>query len=770
MDRSTETQPPLTSPAGRIIGDFRIVRKLGEGGMGVVYEAEQQHPRRAVALKVIRGGVHVSSDVLRLFQREAKTLARLSHPGIASLYAVGVTDDGLHYFAMELIRGATLGDWIRERGMERISPDELRLRLGIFKKICGAVAYAHQRGVIHRDLKPANVLVPRSDSISLEDAVPNVKVLDFGLARITDTEKSTTLVTEVGRVRGTLAYMSPEQIRGNTDEIDQRTDVYALGVVLYELVTGKLPYDLAGAQVVEAARVICEEAPRSLTGTFVGTRRLDLDVITIAEKCLEKEPRRRYQTAAQLGEDVQRFLANQPILARPPSVAYHLRKVAARHKGAVAFAGTVFLLVTALAVTSTYQAFRIASERDRANQEAASAQQVSIFLEGLFKVPDPSESRGSTITAREILDRGAARIDDGLENQPRARARLLATMGNTYAGLGLSGRAEQILERSARAHAEAFGEGSIEHTMALVALDMTGRSPPADRVRSARQALATIEGRLPPTDRRRLLAAYNLGTALVQNEKLEEGCAIFKRGLSEVEAANAAEDPLHVWFLNDSGLCELFEGRLDEARRLLEAALAIREHIYPEDHPDRNVGLLNLADAVSKQGDTRLARELLEKALRNLESVYGQEGMGIATTLTTLAETEVREGRLDEARALMRRVMSILDNGGARRSWNGMLNLVVLGRIELAAGELGAAEAALREAMGIATSLGGPDSAAQLNALNVLADVLDRAGRRDEAEASRRRAEEIRRVTGVTEVPEATVVAPTTRIYESGLR
>ena len=272
---------PSTRPAeDRLIGDFRIVRKLGEGGMGVVYEAEQQHPRRPVALKVIRGGAHVSPDTLKLFRREIQTLARLNHSGIAQLYEAGVTDDGMHFFAMELVRGQPLSDWLRSRPKGPITPIEMKIRLGLFRKICDAVAYAHQKGVIHRDLKPGNVLVPKPVAgSSMQDAVPEIKILDFGLARITDSDvQATTFITEMGKVQGTLPYMSPEQVRGNPDEIDLRTDVYALGVMLYEMVTGRLPYDISKAQIPEAVRIICEEPPRSMTSTFTGTRRLDADV------------------------------------------------------------------------------------------------------------------------------------------------------------------------------------------------------------------------------------------------------------------------------------------------------------------------------------------------------------------------------------------------------------------------------------------------------------------------------------------------------------
>jgi len=450
---TTETQEPAPPPrdrSDRFIGDFRLVRKLGEGGMGVVYEAEQQHPRRPVALKVIRGGAHVSPDTLKLFRREIQTLARLNHSGIAQLYEAGVTDDGMHFFAMELVRGQPLSDWRRSRPKGPMTPAEIKIRLGVFRKICDAVAYAHQKGVIHRDLKPGNVLIPKPVAgSSMQDTVPEVKVLDFGLARITDSDvQATTFVTEMGKVQGTLPYMSPEQVRGNPDEIDLRTDVYSLGVMLYEMITGKLPYDISKAQIPEAVRIICEEPPRSLSASFTGTKRLDADVITIANKCLEKESARRYQSAAGLSEDIQRHLTNQPILARPPSAAYQFRKLVLRHKGPFAMAAAVFVLLAAFSVAMTAQAVRIAKARDRANQEAETAERVTDAFVASLAQFDPRRAKDDPRTIDELFASMTTYLETTLNEEPVVKALLLRKLGVLYRLRGHFDEARRLFDAS----------------------------------------------------------------------------------------------------------------------------------------------------------------------------------------------------------------------------------------------------------------------------------------------------------------------------------
>ncbi|MBO0800427.1 MAG: serine/threonine protein kinase, partial [Blastocatellia bacterium] len=359
---------------------------LGRGGMGVVYEAVQRHPRRNVALKVIRGGRLVDDYQVKLFRREAQALARLKHPGIAAIYEAGRTDDGQHYLVMELVRGIPLLDYVKGRRLTGKQPSSnIRRRLELFLKLCEAISYAHQRGVIHRDLKPANILVAEESEGQAHNGPGvsrvEVKILDFGLARITDEDGvGASGISQAGQIRGTLPYMSPEQIRGDSNQIDVRADVYALGVILYELLAERLPYDLEHVNLLQAIRIICEEDPKLLSRARDESRdresrkteKIDRDVETITLKALEKKSERRYQSAAAIAEDVTRYLTNQPIQARPPSTIYQFRKLVARHKVPFALLAAVFTLLLGFAITMAVQSARLSRERDKAIQQELS--------------------------------------------------------------------------------------------------------------------------------------------------------------------------------------------------------------------------------------------------------------------------------------------------------------------------------------------------------------------------------------------------------------
>jgi len=330
------------------IPGYQIVREIGRGGMGVVYEAEQHSPRRRVALKVL-GGLYADEQHIRLFRQEIQTLARLQHPTIATIHEAGQTEQGYHFFTMELVGGAPLTEYVRKAELP------LRGRLELFLKICDAVQYAHANGVIHRDLKPSNIIV---------DHDGNPKILDFGLARIVDPDVTlTATATRTGRIMGTLAYMSPEQARGDSDAIDPRSDVYSLGMILYELLADRLPYVFSQIMPHQALRLICEEPP-ALPSTI--DRRLRGDVETIVLKALEKERARRYQTPAELADDIRRHLDGEPIVARRPSKLYVLRKKLAKHRAATAVGLAAVLMVpVGLSVLSWARQRELAEVRQR---------------------------------------------------------------------------------------------------------------------------------------------------------------------------------------------------------------------------------------------------------------------------------------------------------------------------------------------------------------------------------------------------------------------
>jgi eukaryotic-like serine/threonine-protein kinase len=473
------------------IGRYRILRLIGEGGMGAVYEAEQEQPRRTVALKVIKAA-WASPEQLRRFEQEAQALARLHHPGIAQVYEAGAPDTGFGpqpYFAMELIAPA-------EQLTAHAETHHLnvRQRLELMAQVCDAVQHAHQRGIIHRDLKPGNILVD-------ENGQP--KILDFGVARITDSDAQATRQSDVGQIVGTLAYMSPEQALAEPLELDTRSDVYALGVILYELLAGRLPYTLSRS-LPEAVHTIREEDPAPLSSIAHAFRG---DIETIVAKALEEEKGRRYASAVELAADIRRYLADEPIVARPPTTRYQLQKFARRHRALVAGIAAVFVALVGGIVASTWEAARAGraeraaiqerdkavAEKKRADTEAASAKAINDFLRddllsqaGISAQAQPDVKVDPDLKVRTALDRAASRIAGKFDSQPLVEAAIRETMGTAYADLGLYPEAQRQRERALELRRRDLGE---EHpdTLAVmsdlaVAYYYQGRYPQAETV------------------------------------------------------------------------------------------------------------------------------------------------------------------------------------------------------------------------------------------------------------------------------------------------
>ena len=427
---------------GYVVGE-----RIGEGSTGVVYEARQESPARVVALKLLRPEL-VASYTSERFRREAQVLGWLNHDGIARVFEVGLAEDvegaggALPFMAMELVRGQRIDAWAEARGLDP------RERVELLLQLCDAVSHAHQRGVVHRDLKPANVLV-REDG--------RLKVLDFGLARSSSGHAQSTAVevTRPGSILGTLPYMSPEQVAGDSAAIDVRTDVYALGAIAYELLAGELPIDVAGLPLTEAARRITEHEPTTLGAH---DRRLRGDLEVIVGKALAKDPARRYSSVDELAGDLRRHLADEPIAARPPSRSYQFAKFARRNRGLVAGLAITFIVLLAGAGTSATLYFQTSRVLEQITYEAETAEEVLSFLEQIFQQSDPNLEE---VSVAEVARQAAARLED-FEQRPEVRARLAWVLGRTLSQLELPAEADPLLQTALDLRTELRGAKSLE--------------------------------------------------------------------------------------------------------------------------------------------------------------------------------------------------------------------------------------------------------------------------------------------------------------------
>lgn len=759
------TEASIGEKPGDRIGRYKLLQQIGEGGYGVVYMAEQEEPvRRQVALKIIKPGMDTKSVMAR-FEAERQALALMDHPNIAKVFDAGATESGRPYFVMELVKGVKITDYCDHKSLAT------KERLAIFVQVCRAVQHAHQKGIIHRDIKPSNILVATTEDGS---ALP--VVIDFGIAKAATNQRLTdrTLFTAFEMLIGTPAYMSPEQADLNGLDVDTRTDVYSLGVLLYELMTGSPPFDgsaLMKAGLDEIRRVIRQRDPdrpsvrlitmpaADLTATaqrrqcappaLIRSVQGDLDWIVM--KALEKDRTRRYETANGLALDVRRYLANEPVLARPPSRRYRLQKTVLRNK--LLFAGLAViavLLVTSLIVVSASLAGERRSRREaetaKAKAEAASvkSQQVTKFLEDMLNGVEPSVALGrDTTMLREIVDRTAERAGKEMTNQPAVEAELRALIGNLYQEIGSYDRAEEMHRAALAIRKKLFGPESSEVSASLndLGLALMAENKLAEAEQVDGEALA-IRRRLfgnnhadTATSLNALSSVYRQEAKLTEAEPMaREALGIRQKifGHEDLQVADSLRNlsiilgdesrwadsetmarevlairrkllgPEHPWIasaLDDVAWAAGARGKLDEAETLERESLVMRQKLLGAEHPDVAKSLYLVGDRMRQKGNLNEASSVLIAALSIQRKLLGEDNQASLDTLRSLGLTLAANGKFEEAEQVCREELALLRKQGQGNSPQALSELVSLTGVLVAQKKFGDAEQLLDETL-----------------------------------------------------------------------
>lgn len=758
-DDALNTALGADSWEGRTVGPYRIVREHARGGMGRVFVAERADGAfdHVVALKILQSAI-ASETLVERFRQERQILARLQHENIATLMDGGVTEDGQPWFAMEFVEGVPIDEYCDEH---RLTVEE---RLRLFSDVCRALVYAHGALVVHRDLKPDNILTT---------AEGRVRLLDFGIAKLIAEDDDTPQKEGTALLALTPAYASPEQVRG--EPVGTATDVYSLGVILYELLTGARPYELPSRVPTEVERVICGVDPVrpstrvSETATVADhsagsdsdgrdtdggqgdagwnrrsdarklRRRLSGDLDVICLKALRKEPEHRYATVQEFLDDIERHLEGQPVRARPATLGYRFGKSVRRNRWAWGAAAAV--VVTSTSLVGFYTS-RLTAERDRARVEAEKAGEVADFLQGLFEVADPDESLGRTVTARELLDAGAERIDEGLASQPEVQATMLRVIGEVYASLGLREQAVDLLGRAVALNREVLGPENEEYALSLVSLatslqdsgDMDGAEA------SFLEAIRVLEEVLESDDPAASEAIRHYAYWLESDGRYEDATVEYERAIEHMRPVVDPGDDRLVGLLSAYGnllrqlederaepiLREVLEirrtslgpghpdvassarilasllrdkGQFDESEALYLEALDIRTNVYGPDHAEVAGVLNSYATMLSLRGDEQRAMEIYRDFVRTMEAVHGGPHPDLAAGYHNLASTLRVLGEVDEAEKFFFKSLSVQDEVLRENHPNRAFARIGLASLYRDLGRYQEAESLLREAL-----------------------------------------------------------------------
>lgn len=697
------------------IGGYRIIREVGQGGMGIIYEAQQDSPKRMVALKVLKSS-SFSRDMLKRFEHEAYVLGQLQHPGIANIHEAGISDSlqgRRPFFAMEFIDGEPLD---QHSDNHHLGTNQ---RLELLARVCDAVQYAHQKGVIHRDLKPSNILVVeqevdasrhshRTSSSSLAvDLIGQPKVLDFGIARVTDSDIQTvTVQAEVGQLIGTLGYMSPEQVAGATADLDTRCDIYALGVMLYHLVAGRRPYDLKDKSVAEAARIIREDDP-PLLGTF--DRSLRGDVETIVAKAMEKDRERRYQSAAELATDIRRYLTDQPIEARPASTYYQVSKFSKRNKGLVAgLAATLVMLVVALIGTS-YGLWQASTQRDKAlfaqaeaessnqrlkkvvdfqasmltdidvqaiGREWTSRQRAKIIkaLEKanggtattveLSTLDDLLRKANSTDLAREVLDvsllaQSVAAVDRDFSDDPTVAAALRFSLAQVYSALGLLDAASEQFEFAHKLRSESLGKNDPETLNSLAALGnlKIRQNQYEEAIQITNQVLLNRQHILGENHPETIASMVSTGSALRRAGKYDKAEPLLRDAVDRTTTHLGVDHPQTSSASAEMGQLLKSLGKYEEAEPFFRKTLSARQHNLGSEHPKTLLAMNSLGLLLQLRGKLDEAEACYRSAWEGRKRTLGAEHISTLNSIHNMGAVAKLRGDLVSARIYLEQAL-----------------------------------------------------------------------------------------------------------------